>query len=82
MGNRFSLPELSQENLDFPPPDQANFWGVLAVGGDLSVNRLARAYRDGIFPWYSEGEPIQWWSPNPRFVLFPDEWKVSKSMNR
>jgi len=81
MGNRFSLPELSQENLDFPPPDQANFWGVLAVGGDLSVNRLARAYRDGIFPWYSEGEPIQWWSPNPRVVLFPDVVKVSKSMN-
>lgn len=56
--------------------------GLLAVGGDLNPERLLTAYRQGIFPWYSEGEPIQWYSPNPRFVLFPHELKVSKSMKQ
>lgn len=50
------------------------------MGGDLSIPRLLKAYRQGIFPWYNAGEPIAWWSPNPRFVLFPDQLKVSKSM--
>ncbi len=54
--------------------------GILAVGGDLSPERLLTAYTWGIFPWFNEGEPIIWWSPDPRFVLFPDELKVSKSM--
>jgi len=54
--------------------------GLLAAGGDLSLDRLINAYKNGIFPWYSEGEPILWWSPDPRFVLPPDEIKVSRSL--
>lgn len=56
--------------------------GLLAVGGDLSSERLLAAYREGIFPWYSEGEPLLWWSPDPRFVLFPKELRVSRSMRQ
>jgi leucyl/phenylalanyl-tRNA---protein transferase len=66
--------------LIFPPVDLADPDGLLAVGGDLSKERLLLAYRSGIFPWY-EGEHILWWSPDPRFVLFPTELKISKSMN-
>ncbi len=72
---------LSQE-LVFPSPHLASHEGLLAVGGDLSIKRLLLAYRLGIFPWYSEGEPILWWSPEPRLVLYPDELKVSRSLNR
>ena len=72
---------LSQE-LIFPSPHLASHEGLLAVGGDLSVNRLLLAYSLGIFPWYSEGEPILWWSPEPRLVLYPDELKVSRSLNK
>ena len=64
----------------FPNPAEAEANGILAVGGDLSATRLLTAYRYGIFPWYSEGEPIIWWSPDPRFVLFPADLKVSRSM--
>ncbi len=64
----------------FPHPQLANADGLLAIGGDLSVPRLLLAYRYGIFPWYSEGQPIQWWSPDPRCVLFPDKLNISKSM--
>ncbi len=56
--------------------------GLLAVGGDLSPARLLNAYRQGIFPWYSEGEPILWWSPNPRAVLFPEQLKISRSLQK
>jgi leucyl/phenylalanyl-tRNA--protein transferase len=56
--------------------------GLLAVGGDLSPERLLAAYREGIFPWYSEGEPLLWWSPDPRFVLFPRELRISRSMRQ
>lgn len=70
---------LLDKNLIFPPVELAIEGGILAVGGDLSPERLLLAYREGIFPWYSEGEPIIWWSPDPRFVLFPDELKVSKT---
>ena len=66
----------------FPHVSQASQDGLLAVGGDLSVERLLLAYKQGIFPWYSEGEPILWWSPNPRFVLFPEKLKISKSMKQ
>ncbi len=66
----------------FPPIELADEDGFLAIGGDLSVNRLLLAYRSGIFPWYSEHEPICWYAPNPRFVLFPAELKVSKSMQQ
>ena len=70
---------LSKE-LFFPPVSEANFDGILAVGGDLSPERLLLAYKSGIFPWFNEDEPIFWWSPNPRMVLFLDELVVSKSM--
>ncbi|MEM7655418.1 MAG: leucyl/phenylalanyl-tRNA--protein transferase [Bacteroidota bacterium] len=68
--------------LAFPPISHADENGLLAVGGDLSVDRLLLAYQEGIFPWYSNGDPILWWSPNPRFVLYPDQLKVSKSMRQ
>ncbi len=71
---------LDSENNSFPHPSYANDDGILAVGGDLSPLRLITAYTYGIFPWYNPGEPILWWSPDPRFVLFPDDLNVSKSM--
>lgn len=69
-------------DLLFPPPELASPEGLLAVGGDLSPERLLLAYRMGIFPWYSHDEPILWWSPDPRFVLLPHELKVSRSMRQ
>ena len=75
-----SLLILNQE-LVFPPVEQAEPDGLLAAGGDLSIDRLLLAYRRGIFPWY-EGKYILWWCPDPRFVLFPDELKESKSMKQ
>lgn len=71
---------LSKDQITFPHPDLANEDGILAVGGDLSAERLIEAYKKGIFPWFNPEDPIIWWSPNPRFVLFPEEIKVSKSM--
>lgn len=71
---------LSNDNYSFPHPNLANEDGMLAVGGDLSPERLLLAYKLGIFPWFNEGDPIIWWSPDPRFVLFPEKLKVSKSM--
>jgi leucyl/phenylalanyl-tRNA--protein transferase len=67
--------------LVFPPAQLAEPDGLLAIGGDLSMDRLLLAYRQGIFPWY-EGRHILWWCPDPRFVLFPEELKVSKSMRQ
>lgn len=69
-------------NPDFPEVTEANEEGLLAIGGDLTVNRLIDAYKKGIFPWYEAGQPILWWSPDPRFVLFPKKLKVSKSMRQ
>lgn len=66
----------------FPPPALAREDGLLAVGGDLSVPRLLLAYQHGIFPWYSPGDPILWWSPNPRLVLFPKEFHLAKRLAR
>ncbi|KAF0100651.1 MAG: leucyl/phenylalanyl-tRNA--protein transferase [bacterium] len=68
----------------FPPLERALAEpnGLLAAGGDLSVPRLLDAYRRGIFPWFNAGEPILWWSPDPRMVLFPDEFKVSRSLKK
>lgn len=66
----------------FPPVEEAEQDGLLAVGGDLAVGRLLNAYQAGIFPWYSHDEPILWWSPDPRFVLYPSQIKVSKSMKQ
>lgn len=67
----------------FPSADLAHPSGAVAVGGDLSVERLLAAYRQGVFPWYDDSSPaVLWWSPDPRFVLFPERLKVSKSMRR
>ena len=71
---------LLNKELFFPPLTMADEDGLLAIGGDLSTERLLIAYRSGIFPWFNEDEPICWWSPDPRFVLYPDELKVSNSM--
>jgi leucyl/phenylalanyl-tRNA---protein transferase len=70
------------DELIFPNPSYAVSGGLLAVGGDLSPDRLLLAYANGIFPWYSDPDPILWWSPDPRLVLFPDELKVSASLKR
>ena len=73
-----------QPDSAFPPLHEALTEpnGLIAIGGDLSSQRLLDAYQHGIFPWYSEGEPILWWSPNPRMVLFPDELNVSRSLSK
>ena len=68
--------------IEFPDVSEASFEGLLAVGGDLSNERLLHAYANGIFPWFEKEEPLLWWSPDPRFVLFPNDLKVSKSMNQ
>lgn len=68
------------KDIYFPPVEMALEDGLLAMGGDLGLDRLLLAYRNGIFPWYNEGEPILWWSPDPRFVLFPAALRISKSM--
>ena len=70
------------EALVFPPVENANSEGLLAVGGDLSADRLLVAYRNGSFPWFNEDSLILWWSPDPRMVLFPGKLKVSKSLKR
>ena len=70
------------DQLWFPPVDEAAPDGLLAIGGDLNTERLLLAYRSGIFPWFNEDEPPLWWSPDPRFVLFPQELYVSKSMQQ
>lgn len=71
---------LLNEELHFPDPREANVDGVLAIGGDLRPDRLLFAYEIGVFPWYNPPEPVIWWSPNPRCVLYTDELRVSKSM--
>ena len=76
------FPVLLTRKLWFPHPDHADNNGLLAIGGDLSVHRLLLAYRSGIFPWYSPGDPILWWSPDPRMVLFPQELHVPKRLAR
>lgn len=75
---------LHRDSLEFPPLDKAlrEPNGLLAAGGDLSAERLIQAYRHGCFPWYEEGQPILWWSPDPRTVLFPDELHLSRSLGK
>ncbi|RZB30110.1 MAG: leucyl/phenylalanyl-tRNA---protein transferase [Desulfobacteraceae bacterium Eth-SRB1] len=70
------------DEIKFPPPHLAQKDGLLAVGGDLSQDRLLLAYKMGIFPWYSDSEPVLWWSPDPRFVLYPDDIKISKTLKK
>ncbi len=76
------IPQLSKYSYTFPNPREASDEGLLAWGGDLNENRLLTAYRNGIFPWYNENDPILWWSPNPRLVLYLNDLKVSKSLKR
>ena len=73
---------LLSDTIEFPPPHLASEDGLLAVGGDLSQKRLLLAYRMGIFPWFSNNEPILWWSPDPRLVLYPHEIKISKTLKK
>jgi len=73
---------LLNESPVFPHPDNATDEGLLAVGGDLSIERITEAYRKGIFPWYNNDDPVLWWSPDPRLVLFPEKLKVSKSLHK
>jgi len=74
----FALPD----EFLFPDPELADPSGLLAVGGDLQPRRLLEAYANGIFPWYSEGQPILWHSPDPRFVLFPEELRIARSLRQ
>ena len=73
---------LSENEISFPNPTLARSDGLLAVGGDLSVERLLLAYTHGIFPWYNPGEEILWWCPKERFVIFPQEIHISRSMKK
>ncbi len=73
---------LQSKNRWFPPVEHASPEGLLAIGGDLSSDRLLEAYKLGIFPWYSQGQPILWWSPDPRAVLYPSHLKVSRSLKK
>ncbi|MEN8798246.1 MAG: leucyl/phenylalanyl-tRNA--protein transferase [Flavobacteriaceae bacterium] len=70
------------DKLEFPPVDQASAEGLLAVGGDLSADRLLLAYSRGIFPWFNEDSLILWWSPDPRMILFPNKVRISRSMRK
>jgi len=78
----YFIPPLSKYSYVFPNPRHASDEGLLAYGGDLSSSRLLTAYRNGIFPWYNEDDPILWWSPNPRLLLYPDHFIVKKSFRR
>lgn len=73
-----------ENDCPFPPLSQAVIEpnGLIAIGGDLNAERLLNAYSQGIFPWFNEGEPVMWWSPNPRMVLFPNELKISNSLKK
>lgn len=79
-----SIPWLHPEDLTFPPVDSALSEpdGLLAVGGDLTPERIIAAYQKGIFPWFNPGDPILWWSPNPRTVILPEHFHISRSLNK
>ncbi len=74
--------EISRHTLEFPDIDEADESGLLAIGGDLSIERLKLAYSKGIFPWYEDGMPILWWTPDPRMILFPDKMIISHSLKQ
>jgi len=80
--DNYYIQPLSKDPLSFPDPRLASDEGLLAYGGDLSSERLLFAYKKGIFPWYSKDDPILWWSPNPRLLLYPEKFKVRKSFGR
>ena len=74
--------QLDEKEISFPLPTLARDDGLLAIGGDLSLERLVLAYSNGIFPWFNEGEPILWWCPKERFVIRPSEVHISHSMRK
>ncbi|HIP15266.1 MAG TPA: leucyl/phenylalanyl-tRNA--protein transferase [Sulfurimonas autotrophica] len=76
------LPQLDSYSLSFPDPRDANKEGIVAWGGDLNPSRLLRAYESGIFPWYSQQDPILWWSPNPRLIMELDDFKLRRSLKK
>jgi len=76
------IPPLSKFSFSFPNPQEASDEGLLAYGGGLEPSRILTAYRNGIFPWFNEDDPILWWSPNPRLVLYPKDFKVKKSFRK
>jgi len=76
------IPKLYKNDYIFPNPEEAQDSGLLAWGGGLETNRLLEAYRNGIFPWYSKNDPLLWWSPNPRLILLPSEFKITKSLKK
>jgi leucyl/phenylalanyl-tRNA---protein transferase len=80
VATKILIPQLHARDYTFPDPREASDEGLLAWGGDLKPERLLRAYVRGIFPWFNEGDPILWWSPNPRLLLFPSDIKISKSL--
>ncbi|MDF1694950.1 MAG: leucyl/phenylalanyl-tRNA--protein transferase [Saprospiraceae bacterium] len=71
---------LNKQEISFPHPNTANAYGAIAIGGDLEIDRLLLAYQYGYFPWFNPDEPIIWWHPDPRFVIFTDEIRITKSM--
>lgn len=76
------IPQLNKYSLSFPNPRDANEEGIVAWGGDLNPSRLIRAYQNGIFPWYSNQDPILWWSTDPRLIMELDDFKLSKSLKK
>jgi len=76
------IPQINKYQLNFPDPRDANEDGIVAWGGDLTPSRLIKAYQKGIFPWYNDGEPILWWSPDPRLIMKLDDFKLSRSLKK
>jgi len=76
------IPQLNKHSLVFPDPHNANEDGIVAWGGDLNPSRLIRAYQNGIFPWYSNQDPILWWSTDPRLIMELDDFKLSRSLKK
>ncbi|MEN8304659.1 MAG: leucyl/phenylalanyl-tRNA--protein transferase [Campylobacterota bacterium] len=76
------IPQINKHELNFPHPNSANKDGIVAWGGDLTPLRLIKAYQNGIFPWYMKGEPILWWSPDPRLIMELDDFKLSRSLKK
>ncbi|WP_347251364.1 leucyl/phenylalanyl-tRNA--protein transferase [Legionella sp.] len=73
---------MAQDDLSFPNPEQSDAYGLVAIGGDLAPQRLLSAYKQGIFPWFEPGSPILWWSPDPRLILKPNHFKLSRSLKQ
>ena len=82
MSETIYIPKLSPYSHRFPDPSKADNKGLVAWGGDLSKERVLNAYMQGIFPWYNENDPLLWWSPDPRLILYPKSIKVSKSLRK